>query len=760
MEELNDMELAAASGPDENETAEPTQDIPSYEGVGAFVTECMRTSEEFRKEHENLFLRLTYNFNGQYLPQDRSKLDDNDIFLKITRKEVMKAAARINTIINSRQNRAWAIFPTPVPDLGAIGQSIVAQGPQLPAEPSESAMPGAGTMPATPQMPQAQQTGEDPITTSKRTALAAANMVTNYIEDAMVETRYDEKSNRGLIDMCLYGTMVFFGPIHTTRKRRVWSQEQGGMTREELPPHMFDLEYVNLWDFYPEPGAESIEDASWCIVRKMVTKSALRKLKAVEGYIAPAIDEIISADPKQNKKFWENSLENSSESHSTSIGANRYELLDWWGFLNKEDIEEMGLDLEDGSDESEEYIWNIQSVDGKVIYMEASEFHRDRLPFYVTPFERIPRKMFGRGPAEMMEDSQRMINACARAQAKNLSYAAGPLLTVDTSRATGNYTKIIPGKIYSYKNTDATNNTNPFQFITVPSISGEMQGVIGFYKALIQELTSLPEIFNGVNDNSANRTMGQFSMLMGNGDAYLRLVIGNIDTTHTQPIIRSAYEWQMAFNPDKSIKGDMSIEARGVTGVMANELRVSRMTELYREVRQDQTAAVWIKQDKLFHEMIKGLELDAEEFVRTPAEAQEYQQQQLEAQAKQAQMTNVPKLEAEMSDKDALVETMRKVPPEEAAFPILVKKVAETHNFDDPLLDKALATMVTLNTRRAAEQIAMGEHQRAVDAENIRQNETRNAIELEKARAQSAKARTKFKVNRDSSGAVTDVEAM
>jgi hypothetical protein len=434
-------------------------------------------------------------------------------------------------------------------------------------------------------------------------------------------------------------------------------------------------------------------------------------------------------------------------------------MLDWWGFLNKEDIEEMGLDLEDGSDETEEYIWNIQSIDGKVIYMEASEFHRDRLPFYVTPFERIPRKMFGRGPAEMMEDSQRMINACARAQAKNLSYASGPMLTVDTSRATGSYLKIIPGKIYSYKNTDAANNTNPFQFINVPSISGEMQGVIAFYKGLIQELTSLPEILNGVNDNSANRTMGQFSMLMGNGDAYLRLVIGNIDTTHTQPMIRAAFEWQMAYNSDQSVKGDMGVEARGVTGVMANELRMSRMTELYREVRQDPVAAMWIKQDQLFHEMIKGLELEAEDFIRTPAEAQQYQQQQLEQQAKQAQVTNVPKLEAEMSDKDALVETMRKVPPSEAAFPILVKKVAESHNFDDPLLDKALATMVTLNTRRASEELAMGQHKRQVDAENVRQNETRNAIELEKVKAAQAKAKARFNVKRDASGAVVGVEA-
>ncbi len=795
MDELNEMELAAQDGSEQGPTEGDA--AVNFNGVGSFITDCMTSAEEFKKEHEDLFMRLTYNFNGQYSPKDRSKLDNNDVFLKVTRKEVMKAAARINTILNSRQNRAWAIFPTPVPDMGAIGSAIVAQG-ATPAGPSVPAMPGSGTNQGMPQggvspqgmpdpsgmspaegmMPQATGPSNgpapippqaapapappqvDPQMEARKAALVASRRMQDSIEDCLIETRYDEKSNRGLIDMCLYGTMVFFGPVQNTRTKRIWvpDPQTGRMTPQRGPaaPESFDVEYVNIWDFYPEPGAESVDEASWCIVRKMVTKSALRKMKAIEGYMA--IDEVLLAEPSGKKKHWEHQIENASESHTTAIGANRYELLDWWGFLSASDIEEMGLELEDTGNEDEEYIWNIQTVNGKVIYMESSEFHRDRLPFYVTPFERIPRKIWGRGPAEMMEDAQRMINACARAHAKNLSYSAGPMLTVDTSRATGTYTRIMPDKIYTYKNTDASNNTNPYQFITVPSISGEMENAIMFYKALIHELTSLPEVLAGVNENSANRTMGQFSMLMGNGDAYLRLVIGNLDTTHTQPMIRNAYDWQMMYNSDQTVKGDMYIEARGVSGVMANELRMSRITELYREVRQDETADIWIKKDELFKELIKGLELDAEPFIRTPAEAQAYQQQKVENAKANAQATNVPKLEAEMSDKDALVETMRKVPPTESAFPMLVRKVAETHNFNDPLLDQALANMAILNTRRAQEELHTTQHKREIDRAGVEQQDTRNAIELEKAKAQGAKARAKFRIVRGGDGAVTGVE--
>jgi hypothetical protein len=56
-----------------------------------------------------------------------------------------------------------------------------------------------------------------------------------------------------------------------------------------------------------------------------------------------------------------------------------------------------------------------------------------------------------------------------------------------------------------------------------------------------------------------------------------RRVIKNFDDTITTPVVRRTFDFEMQFNPDDSIKGDMQIEARGTSVLLVREMQVEQL---------------------------------------------------------------------------------------------------------------------------------------------------------------------------------------
>jgi hypothetical protein len=73
----------------------------------------------------------------------------------------------------------------------------------------------------------------------------------------------------------------------------------------------------------------------------------------------------------------------------------------------------MGIDITEAQ-MSEEFMANVWIVGGEVIKAVLDPSVDDGLPFFIFPYEKVSKKIWGRGVPEICADSQEILNAAAR----------------------------------------------------------------------------------------------------------------------------------------------------------------------------------------------------------------------------------------------------------------------------------------------------------------------------------------------------------
>jgi hypothetical protein len=280
---------------------------------------------------------------------------------------------------------------------------------------------------------------------------------------------------------------------------------------------------------------------------------------------------------------------------------------------------------------------------------------------------------------------------------------SGPQLIVDVNRLVPGtkYDSIQPWGIWPVKNMEGSSQV-PVQFATIPSMLGELKTIQDIFRNFVQEVTSMPDMASGFAGNGQhNRTMGGMSMLFGAADSYTRTVIFNFDNYLIKPMVRAYFDWEMQYNPDKTIKGDMQISASGVSGVMAKELTSQRLAELLQAVGQIPGGADYINMPELMKEVFRSMDIINDSVVMSDTEVaqkrKQSQEQQVQQQGQIAQAQNLPKPKAETTPNDMLLQMLEKTDPTSTVYPIMYAKMLEAINQLDPQSEAALNMMKTKN---------------------------------------------------------------
>jgi len=116
----------------------------------------------------------------------------------------------------------------------------------------------------------------------------------------------------------------------------------------------------------------------------------------------------------------------------------------------------------------------------------------------------------------------------------------------------------------------------------------------------------------------------------------IKTVIKNIDDYLLGPMGKSFFHFNMQFDFDKNIRGDLEVKARGTESLMANEIRSQRLMQ-FLQVGANPNLAPWMKSQYIIREIAKSMELDPDKVTNNIEEAAEQamimQKQQAEAQA-------------------------------------------------------------------------------------------------------------------------------
>jgi len=611
----------------------PTEQMP---GLAGFVKTRFEDSENGRRSYELRWLQAYKNFRGiydsttQYRDSERSK-----VFIKITKTKVLAAYGQIVDILFANKKFPLVVEPTPIPE--GIEEFAHMKTPlDEMTDPYGFEGDGNELMPGALSIKQPHKLGtygdEFPDMLAKgpsklgepqvKPAKKMAMRMEKCIHDQLLDSNAVSVFRKAIFESALLGTGIIKGPFNFYKRVHNWGKdENGNRVYEPYEKVVPRVEAVSVWDFHPDPSATSMDDCEYVIQRHRMNRQQLRSLVKRPYFDAQAIEECLAEGPNYEDKYYEDTIrEDDTEPY---YQENRFEVLEYWGSIDKKYANEVGLEGSETMSEFDQVQVNVWVCGGMILRCVMNPFTPARLPFQAFPFEINPYQLWGVGVAENMEYSQKLMNGHYRMAIDNLALAGNLVFDVDeASLVPGQNMDIFPGKIFRRQSGVTGTAINGLKF---PNTAPENIQMYQISRQLADEDTGIPSILHGQTGvTGTGRTAAGLSMLMGSAGLAMKTVIKNIDDHLLKPLGESLFQWNMQFNETmEDIQGDLEIKPRGVAAVMQKEVRTQRLTALLQTVANPMLAP-FIKIPNLIKELAIAQDIDPDTLVNDQNEAQLY----------------------------------------------------------------------------------------------------------------------------------------
>jgi hypothetical protein len=107
---------------------------------------------------------------------------------------------------------------------------------------------------------------------------------------------------------------------------------------------------------------------------------------------------------------------------------------------------------------------------------------------------------------------------------------------------------------------------------------------------------------------------------MGAAAGSIKTVIKNVDDYLLRPLGEGFFRFNMQFDFDPEIKGDLEVKARGTESLMANEVRSQRLMQ-FLQIASNPALAPYAKFQYVISEIAKSLDLDPDKVTNNMSEA-------------------------------------------------------------------------------------------------------------------------------------------
>jgi len=346
-----------------------------------------------------------------------------------------------------------------------------------------------------------------------------------------------------------------------------------------------------------------------------MVKKKPRALKNRPFFREEVIKEAIAEGENYVKKYWEDDLTDYSQNND----IDRFEVFEYWGMADTELLIEQAIDIPEELKEYDELQVNIWCCNNRIIRAVLNPFKPARIPYVASPYELNPYSFFGVGVAENMDDTQTLMNGFMRMAVDNAVLSGNLLIEVDeTNLVPGQDLSVYPGKIFRRQ------GGAPGQAIfgtKFPNVSGENIQLFDKARQLADESTSIPSFSHGQTGvTGVGRTASGISMLMNAASGSVKTVIKNVDDYLLKPLGEGLFRFNMQFDFDPKIRGDLEVKARGTESLMANEVRSQRLMS-FLQVASSPVLAPFAKFQYIITEIAKALDLDPNKVTNNMDEA-------------------------------------------------------------------------------------------------------------------------------------------
>jgi len=582
-------------------------DPRTLESLGARYRAIYERYASDRAAAEQKWLKNLRQYIGVYdpeiervLPQNRSRA-----YPRVTRVKCISMLSRLMNLMFPGNELNWELNASPSPEMSPemVAQAVTELMTKLQGEGQ-----------------QVQLTQEIVDEAVRTLAAQSAKQVTDVIVDQLTELGGDQTVdwialNRKVVDSAIkYGVGVLEGPYVRKIQQSGWAlaaQAMPGPDGEMTSAASFQpvdrtiykpqFDFLPVWDFYPDMAARNLPGEGY-FVRKILGKSALRKLADRADFFGPQIKAVLTDVPTGNyqAKSWETELRtmglgiNSQTGVTNTSGREKYEIIIWKGPISAQMLMEAGAEVAENmrTDDVDAELW---MVDNRVIKAEVNAWRKLGLTIrqaHIFSFDEDDTSPISQGLPAIVRDSQLSICAATRMVLDNASVVCGPQFEINTALMRPDQDM---SAIEAYKNWYRDDDGPTAQFPAIRRI--EIDGHIGELSALIKMFMEFAELETFIGPQTGGdltrmpsepmRTASGASMARGDAALPFKDIVRNYDS-FTQSVIWSMVTFNKKFNPDLAPEGDYDVIPRGATSLIAKEIRGAQIDQLSQTLTPDE----------------------------------------------------------------------------------------------------------------------------------------------------------------------------
>ena len=398
---------------DESIVLEDTEDSSTEDyktsNIIPYIMGRYHRAEDYRQQDEQRWLDAYRNYRGMYGPDVQfTEAEKSRVFIKVTKTKTLAAYQQLESVMFANNKFPLTVDPTELPE-GVV--SDVHFDPAEPDQIKESDVDkevspygykgdgkelraGAtaktlGEMlgPLTDKLKDIdglkEGIGLTPTAVTFSPAMVAAKKMQKKIQDQLEESNASKHLRNTAFEMALFGTGVMKGPFAIDKEYPQWDEEGNYSPIIKTIPQ---VSHVSVWNFYPDPDSNNMDEAQYVIERHKMSRSQLRQLKQRPFFRNNVIDEAIDLGENYNKESWEDDLSD----YAPEYGVERYEVLEYWGTVDVSMLEEQDVDIPSELSEVDELQANVWICNGKLLRMVINPFKPARIPYHAAPYELNP----------------------------------------------------------------------------------------------------------------------------------------------------------------------------------------------------------------------------------------------------------------------------------------------------------------------------------------------------------------------------------
>jgi hypothetical protein len=570
------------------------------------------------------------------------------------------AMAMIGEIFNNPGDKPWSLKPSPKPD---VPQSVIVKAVQETMKDWLELVVMTGKPPPAEVVAEYAKTKVDEINViEKEWAKVRAVRMETKVHDQFIEGGWLDAFDDYRNHICTYGTGLIKGPVPRMRKRKVLKEtEYGTVTYEMQDKVVLEFEAVSPWDCFPSPAAKKIGDGAFC-QRVRFTPETLRNFSGGgQAWRKDAVDKILELNAEggiresQPYDIMRRQMENDGIENG---GDCVLEGIEFFGEVRGSML--LALGMVKTSDKriikaKEYYEVDAITVLDEVLYCRVIDQELGR-PLSKGVFYKAPDSWWGESPVIKMETTQKVCNASLRDLIVNMAQASGPQTVIkDIARLHPSCSvQQSPWKVWLFQNSMTPTNQvdNPIYMFNPQSNSKELTAVFDWALKQADTDTGIPAYTYGSNISAgAARTASGLAILTEAASRGMKMVVNTTDKDVIRDCVKRTADYDLLYDTDESIKGDVEVNPSGVMGLILREQESARLTQALQLTANpiDMQIIGASGRAALLRRKVLELDINPDDVIPSPEKLKEIDEinrvkeaMQMEAQAAKQQVTQAP----------------------------------------------------------------------------------------------------------------------